>query len=1294
MSLVTLQSRWVRLFNGSVVIGRAHACRWGDGLPAHARVWQRGRVTLGLASVMLVLGGVAHSPTTRAGTPALLALPSSDIACQETPFGRRLTLGADAEMVELLAFGSNRDASLFREWNLSADPSPEAPPLAADITEYWRYYHGAQGTLLKAVRTDLDGDGRDEVVIAMDVTGDGPEYLTLGVFRRQPYNGKDIDLFSTWTLNLPFAGFDMVAGDFDGSRDGKQELAVMVRTDAPDRIHVFVLTGAANGGIANLDNSWSGLWTWQPLANDVGIAGIGAGSLLLDGRDQMVVVAESDQITGNGDNRRLNYHLLEYDSSSPGLVVPPGSWRIASKSFDMLVGSNFEPPNGGRDITRINRIEVHAGDVAGKAKAELVVDIGFESPGSNNSYFDVIQFLHHFRIERDAERRITGVQLATRPNGDRFDSNQLVSQGQYVEGDWDVVVANIDDHPKQEIVIVRNDAENHDLQVDVYKASPQLTASFRYFRTDHTVQFHSDSVGFPQAGPFDPGSPHRWDFGDGQTSDKVNPNHTFENGGLHTVTLRLKQTIDTADGTVTYHDSYSQDIVIDDGNSHGGGEDPDNYMYQVLSRPYYQAHYHSEIGLHFGPIRVAVGDMDRDGRIEIMTLARKGTDSSAGEGMLRSLWQIDYPEDDQDPPAFLHGTHMLQQAGAAVPIADLSGMALIADDFDGDAVEATIAADCRAVTESKIHQVIWAPPYFERLQANADRTVSFGQSTTNGDATQSHFGAYTGTAISGYMGVEAGVELFGILGGSASARVTAGRYHQAATGTLKGQEKSFALAQGYTQQGHDGLVTLETNTFYCYTYDVSQASLGLVPASSLRVCEIHDPDDLTYYGPSSPGYWNREFPKTWAAATGGYAPPNWVPLTRDWASVSLFEPVTSNAALTTNADPPVAVAPGQAVTDGLFTTHVESQARYQPYVQIDLGSVRPITTIRVFSGDGDSTQPGRQPTSDMTGFRVYTSTRPMPESGLPSGPQVHMFQPDSLGGIVRGRWNIWARVGNPGNSDGQLGDPIRARYIRLQNPGQARLNVAEIQVFGDVHQDPPRYPEAVCDPHTHDGRFKAKIWDSSVQQFRAIQVHGDILWLGTGPASGNSWGSDGPFLKGCHNDAALMDANHNFAIWKNKSIGSSGGLDWSFTTTTGATTGETRSFESSTSVGAEFETTLSAGASFVAGGSEEFSSGVTRDYQSTTFWSADVDMGGSIGGFQPPYDTNRYVSACHYNVRPYAYALVDRSSTGYAHTMYVVDYVVPQGIGATAWTRGDLPSECRSVGQAGDLIFRNGFEGR
>jgi hypothetical protein len=326
----------------------------------------------------------------------------------------------------------------------------------------------------------------------------------------------------------------------------------------------------------------------------------------------------------------------------------------------------------------------------------------------------------------------------------------------------------------------------------------------------------------------------------------------------------------------------------------------------------------------------------------------------------------------------------------------------------------------------------------------------------------------------------------------------------------------------------------------------------------------------------------------------------------------------------------------------------------------------------------------------------------MPTSGLPSGPDVHVYEPQSAGDTVWDRWNVWTRATDPDDPDDGA-QPITARYIRLQNPQDGKINIGEIQVFGEVHADPPEYPDAVCDPVPYDGLFHTKVWDAASGHFRDIEVRGDLLWNGTGPETGPSWQGDGQYIEeSCTNHVHLVgcdeaDVCYNYSIHPQTTIGNNG-YDWSFGTESITSAGEFTSFENSTRVGAEFDLSLTAFVSAVFGGAEEFSNGVTEDHQTVNYWGSGLDVGGSIPGFQPPYHIPRYIDACRYNARPYGYKLVERSNTGYEHVIYAIDYVVPEeeadgdDIGATAWTRANLPAECQAQPELPDRIFDSGFD--
>ncbi len=436
-------------------------------------------------------------------------------------------------------------------------------------------------------------------------------------------------------------------------------------------------------------------------------------------------------------------------------------------------------------------------------------------------------------------------------------------------------------------------------------------------------------------------------------------------------------------------------------------------------------------------VNVATADMDKDGIAEVMTSTRDTT-----QHWVRSIWHL---HDTGDPTSFT-GEHLVEDG-------DFSGITaadLVASDFDGDSVKATIATDgCRQVVEPQVRQVAWLPPFFRALQTDADKAASFGKSITGGTSNEQNWGSYTSHDISAYIGVDIGLD--GI-GGKVSAKATAGYNYQVANGETHSTENEQTLSQGWEQTMGEALVVYDENTFNCYSYDLADAN-GALPDSSARMCELFGHNGVT--GDDAEN-WDTQIAS--AGGSGGGPPAQWFPLQRDWANLALFLPVTTNVTL-----PPE--TPASAVTDGLFSDSRASNGGAtvnDPYVEVDLHGVRDITDIRV------SPPPGAA--IDLQGYRVYASASPFAGAGVPSGNGVRVFEPGTGDDMAYDRWNIWTR-------DSVTFAPMQARYIRLQHPGPATLDVAEIQVFGDVHAEPPMYPTAVCDPVAADGFFNAKVWD-------------------------------------------------------------------------------------------------------------------------------------------------------------------------------------------------------------------------
>lgn len=1145
-------------------------------------------LSLPLAAACALAGASETAPL-----PRFASHVRTNISCSDTPFGRTVTLGGEDEALDMIATSGTFNA--FDEYQ--PVPPPGDPPLSRTFRS--GLFQGALAgtTFIKAVGIDLDGDGRDEIVTANKVAGSNA--LRLGVFRR---NGTPAaELAGTWTLDQSITGADLAVGDFDGSTDGKQELGVLVRTTTG--LQVFVLTGAADGTIAQGDNGYAGRWN---RTGSVGQVGFAAGDLLLDGRAQAVVIAE----TGSGGSRTLNYHLLEFQPTTAALPIAGGDDAIGSTLFQSVLGFTYQSENGGPGIDQIDRIEADAGDVVDSAAAELVVHMGF----TQGDYHYLGQRLHHFTTTRDGANAITAIGFASRGSGQEYDASRLIiNQYEGAMPSFEAAIANIDRVSPGEIVLARS-KPNTRLDVEAYKAEVDLDAGYLYTVDNLTAQFENTSTGTIAT--------NTWDFGDGTgpIHDR-NPVHIYTSAGAKTVKLTITDNLGATR-------AYQQSITVGAGQ-HGTGGSAPGFMYHVVATPAYAGQYPVAGENDLQNVNVAVGDMDKDGIAEVLTLSRNQTQT-----LLHTVWHL---TDTSDPASF-SGRFFNETSN---DFNSLTALDLVAADFDGDSVEATLGTDCRQVEEPQLRQVVWLPPYFQRLQGNAEKFGSFGKSTSGGSSYEQQSGSYTSHDISGYLGVSVGGDVLGI-GAKATAKVTAGYNYQSAYGAIHGSENSYQVDQGFSQDDGEALTVIEDNSYNCYSYDVHSAAGGTDAGSGTRMCEVIEGSRLT--SASDARTWDTAI----AAASPGHPPAQWFPLQRDWSSIALFRPVASNAAF-------VAGSGADKATDGLFGTQAETGGdSAHPYLQIDLGSVRDVSNIRVFSADGHA--------AAMTGFRVYASAQPIAGDGVPGGSAVSTYAPETADDVTYDRWNIWTRDrANPANL-------LHARYIRLQHPGNATLHVAEIQVFGDTHAEPPAYPDSVCDPIKDDGLFNALVWDASQGQFRSIEVRGDLLWNGSG------------MMPGCTNYSGLRSAD----IWDGIAIGASGSQDWNLSQSTTNLVGENTSFESSTRVGAEFDLEAGFVAQVVAGGAYEYTEGVTEETQSTSYWGSGLEIGGAIGGFDAGYAG--LVQSCRYTPRPYAYRLTERSNTGYRHDIYTVDYIVREGPGR--WRRNDVPVLCLHD----DAVFADGFD--
>ena len=1140
--------------------------------------------------------------------PRFVTQGSSQIACPSTPFGRYATLGEDAEYV---SFASN-GGSLNRVDVFAPGPA-DGPALVSEFGADLLQSGGLAGsTFLTATAADLNGDGRDEMVTVHRVNSGGT--LRLGVFRRAA--AGSLSLVQTWNLSRSFSHVELAAGDLDGSTEGKQELALMLQGTGTNALEVYVLTGNAQGQIAQASGAWAGRWV---LPGGFPLSSLAVGDLLLTGREQMLVANES----GSGGSRALNYHLLEFQPTTAALPVGTGNTAIGSRSFSTLLGTSFDVDGaGGVDINQLRRLEALVGDVVDSAAAELMVLVLVEGSSNFNQLF---ARMHHFVTERDVDNNIVGIDLFRRSVDRPWDSSFAVSgqsQGALIQ--FDAAFANVDLISPSEFVMAFAEENDNLLRVQAHRASAELTAGFQWQRSGRTVTFTDRSTGRVAS--------RSWNFGDGSGPlTDLNPVYTFPAGqNQYTVTLTVRG---VNNQTVT-----RQHIVrLGPSDPLSGGAGPDT-RYVLNTTPAYSASLTVDTSSDLRQLDMAVGDMDKNGVAEVMTFV-----NDRDQQLIRSVWRLQNTAN----PASFSGRHLFSPTSG---LGNSTRLLVVAADTDGDSVRATLGTDCRQLEEPQVRQLVWHPPYFERLQADADKLAAFGQTTSGQSSTEKRAGSFTSHDVSAYVGVSAGFDVLGV-GVETSIKATAGYNYQSNYGSIHGSENAFALNQGFSSSLGEALMVVEENTFRCYTYDIRREANGIVPNSGLRMCEVVE--DTRGVSATTAQFWDTVV----AAGNGTGAPPaQWAPLHRDWASLSLFQDASINFA------PASGVAAN--ATDGYFTTALTSPGNAtRPYVQIDLGEVQDISNIRIFPRSGQAAR--------LRGFRVFVSENPMSGDAIPGGADVQIFAPETGDDMPFDRWNIHTR-----SAGGQM---LRGRYVRLQHPGTATLDISQIQVFGDVHVEPHRYPQMACDPNSGDNWFLVRMWNPRTSGWTNIQVRGQILWNGTGDMPGIV-GVDG---SGCSNYSEMQQWN----IWSDLFVGSPGSTSWNLSQEGGVFAGDFSGFESSNRVGAEFDIEAGFVANVQAGAAYEYSFGVTEEVQTVQYWGEGLDMGGEIGGFAPEFSS--LVSTCRYTPRPYAYRLLDYSNTGYEHTMFVVDYVVRQG--ASSWQRDNVPEACLNI-QRPPEVFANGFE--
>lgn len=1116
----------------------------------------------------------------------------------------------------------------------------------------------------KAVNVDLNGDGRDEVVVA---SSSGSNVI-LTVYERREGFSPAPERIDAWTYTetedgggtIDPASIDMVAGDLDGSRDKQQELAVSWHISSGSHstdTRVVVLKGDNAGHIAQSDNIAAGSWRANYGST---LPRLALGDFLLTGRDQLVLVNFAPSTFA------LNYDLIEFNDGSNS--TPPtaalsdplvgNSFNVRSKLFSnvlhdaLLHQPYFADENGNSTYMTtdgVQSLDADGGDLVDTAAAELVVHVMFTAQHHANPMMyrrALGQRLLHFDTTLDQNHVITAVTLGNPGGGDAgqsYDSSRVVeSYGPFdivsnppAAPAFDATVADVDGLLGKEIVTVRAGAGPSDDQQSnqghliwwAHKVQVRLKGSFQY-KNQGTDSNGRSVVAFTNNSQGPAGLHYDWDFGDGVHSAEINPTHAYTTTGDKNVSLTVTMPqIPNQQAAVTYTHTVAVNGGFDNSSQ---GDAPPPWAYRIDPVQTYSATHPTGLYSSQSLVKVAAGDMNRDGLPEVFAVAKdiQGT-------IHRHVFQR------QANGGFGYST-------AADTGGSVGNLDLLLGDFDGDSLNAVLSTapgDCRTVTDRQIHALVWMPPYFDALQGDGYRVASFGKSTTGSSSTEERSGSYTADSFSATIGidVEVIVPVAAVKIGEVELTTTFSYGLQAEKGKTHGYEVGYSIDQGYSMGDNgrieqEGVMSTEDDTSDCYAYNIVTAS-GILPNSNLTACEMKPA------GRSQAAYGPLEWNTLDGAPEPIAVPINWVPTQRDWASLTLFHAPVAGSALGLNSVGFSADQGADKATDGLFTTSAESAQTYnKPYLEIDLGEVRDIMAVRVFPAADPpppATSPfGVQPISfkkaavDMRGYRLFASATPFASgTAAPTSATSTTFVPHGVSTFVQdygsesvySSWNIW--TGNPGafSGDPDARKPLRARYLRLRKSGSGKIRIAEIQAFGDTHAEPPAYPDGVCDETVGDGLFKAQVYDTVHNVGKTIEVRGDMIWTGAVDAN-----SEGTGVPDCFNDSTetlgSQEVVSQWPIWSGESIVGTGNHYWNLDQSNATSQGSYSSIDHNFNVSTEFK----AQAGIAVGGyGFEVGGGITQEHASSLTWGTGFNVGGNLTGFSGH-------SACTYYPRPYA----------------------------------------------------------
>ncbi|HET7064838.1 MAG TPA: PKD domain-containing protein [Rudaea sp.] len=1109
--------------------------------------------------------------------------------------------------------------------------------------------------------------------------------------------------------------FSLVAGDLDGSKNMQQEIALSYTVGGAGadsgKVRVIVLQGNGLAHFVQASNVTAG--NFATTATGLLFPRLVVGDFLSQGRDQLLLAAY-DQTSG-----AVSMDLLEFDNGTHAATVttalptlgnsmrgahfasPPLNATGAKFFYDDGTFSSMQVNGGG--IPLIEALEANGGDLVDTAADELVLHLMFIDPVQAKHL--LAQRMFHFLTTRDANNAITSIALNTSTGFANTQSDSSIKVAAYPDPapKFAAVIADVDAVEKKEIVtaIVGPDPILVGLGPMVWSARKAYVQNAPDFQWRNLavnsgglspVVFTSTSHGAI--------TDYQWDFGDssGISTDK-NPQHAYTNKKAYTVTLT---TTDTHGQIRAVSNQVTVTGIADAGPQYSGSSPPWLYLIDPVvpvppaplsgtSAPDYLYPITSNVN-----VKISVGDMTRDGVPEVAVAV-----NNSGSTIDTHLFTR-----QQGDGSFGRSTlHDTVDTG-------VTAMEMVFSDFDGDAVRGVLsgaAGDCRQVSDLSVISLTWEPPFFIGPQGAAYASAVYGRTVSSSSSTDTESETAFSNSFTVGVGVSAEVSepIVAVKTLEIDAKATLGAEFQHATGESHGDEvsyttdKSFSIGNGTGTSSQEAVVATKTDGSTCYSYNVVVSPGVIVPGSTMRSCRATGEVGEGGYGAVEWNLLSYEAPPI-------QVPINWVPMQRDWASLALFHTPTYGSDPAT----PIAFVAGHGadqVNDGQFDTYAQSVSPVdQPYLEIDLGFVRDIQSIRVFPAADDGTPAAGKPLNfkqhnkDLWGFRLYASAKPFASGNQPpTAASSTTFVPDGVSTFVQDTasemvyrfWNVWTV-----NPDGS-GEPLHARYVRLQNPGTSvnrigtgKISISEIQVFGDTHTEPQFYPEAVCDPVAGDGVFLAKVYDLVSREYTNIEVRGDIVWTGTVNSGSTVTGVTVPPDNGgtlCVNAAGVRQG----PIWPGQVIDGFVDVEWNLDGDTTHTDSATTTDEWSVHAGAEFEVKAGADVMAVASAAYEFTGGVTTKSQTGTSTGTGFQLGGAVTGFPDYLASGLVYSGCAYYPRPYNFIVDNYSDVGFQQRMSVTDYVVNQQSfkGSGAWQRDALAALC-SDNSNDDLIFVDHFQ--